>query len=150
VVSVGIQDPGNLGAVARVAEATGVGALIVTKGSADPFGPKTVRGSMGSVLRLCILDGVSEETMIASLKARRFRLAATLPRGGIDFRQAVRERPLALVLGGESRGLPNAIVERCDVGLSIPMAGAVESLNVAMVAGIVLYEATREVEGGSS
>ena len=143
VVCVGIQDPGNLGAIARVAEATGASGLLVTHGSADPFGPKAVRGSMGSALRLCILDSLGEEEMIAELKLRGFRLAAAVPRGGIDFRQAELERPLALLLGREGSGIPASLLKRCETKLSIPMSGALESLNVATVAAIVLYEAMR-------
>ncbi len=143
VVCVGIQDPGNLGAIARIAEATGASGLVVTHGSADPFGPKALRGSMGSALRLCILDGLGEEETVAELRGRGFRLAATVPQGGIDFRRAELGKPLALLLGREGPGLPTTLLERCEVKLSIPMSGAVESLNVATVAAIVLYEAAR-------
>jgi len=137
VVSAGIQDPGNLGAVARVTEAAGAAALVVLKGSADPFGPKAVRGSAGSVFRLPVF----EEADIEALSG--IPLAALVPRGGTDFREVQWTPPLGVVLGGEGAGLDEAILESSDLRVSIPMQGHVESLNVATAAALVLFEATR-------
>ena len=141
LVSAGIQDPGNLGAIARVAEAGGARALAVVKGSADPFGPKAVRGSMGSLLRLPVFEIENPD----SLRNRGFRIAALVPRGGVDFRRADWSQPLAILLGGEGRGLSGDAVAAADLRVTIPMAGKVESLNVATAAALVLYEATRPV-----
>ncbi|HSF17218.1 MAG TPA: RNA methyltransferase [Vicinamibacteria bacterium] len=139
VVSVGIQLPGNLGAVARVAEAASADALVVVKGSTDPFGPKVIRGSMGSVLRLPVfeIDGLDE------LRERGYRFAALAPHGGTDFRDCDWRRPLAILLGREGSGLPALTLSPHDLRVSIPMKGRVESLNVATAAALVLYEATR-------
>ena len=136
-VAAGIQDPGNLGALARVIEATGAAGLVVLKGSTDPFGPKAVRGSMGSVLRVpvCEISDMSE------LDA--FRNIALVPRGGSDYREMDWASPCAVVLGGESAGIDDEMLSRCDTNVSIPMHGEVESLNVATAAALVLYEATR-------
>lgn len=136
-VAAGIQDPGNLGALARVVEAAGADGLIVLKGSTDPFGPKAVRGSMGSVLRVpaCEISDIGE------LDA--FRKIALLPRGGRDYRQVDWASPCAVVLGSESGGIDDELMSRCDAKASIPMHGEVESLNVATAAALVLYEATR-------
>lgn len=136
-VAAGIQDPGNLGALARVVEATGATALVVLKGSADPFGPKAVRGSMGSVLRIV----VTEVQSIAELDG--FRKIALVPRGGSDYRAVDWSPPCAVVLGSESSGLDDDSLSRSDTIASIPMGGEVDSLNVAIAAGLVLYEATR-------
>ncbi len=141
LVSVGIQDPGNLGALARVAEAAGARALIVLKGSADPFGPKALRGSMGSLLRVPVF----EMDDLAPLPERGFRLAALVPRGGVDFREADYSPPVAVLLGREASGLDDATVARSDLRVSIPMQGAVESLNVATAGALVLYEASRRM-----
>ena len=136
-VAAGIQDPGNLGAIARVAEAAGASALVVLEGSADPFGPKTVRASAGSVLRLPIVEDVGPGAL------DRFRLVALVPRGGRDFRRVSWEPPVAILLGAEGTGLDEPLLARTELLVSIPMAGRVESLNVATAAALVLFEATR-------
>jgi TrmH family RNA methyltransferase len=141
LVSAGIQDPGNLGAIARIGEAAGARAIVLLKGSADPFAPKALRGSMGSLLRVPVF----EIDDIAALRARGFRLAALVPRGGVDFRAADWTPPVALLLGREASGLDDTTVASADLQVSIPMRGAVESLNVATAAALVLYEATRPV-----
>lgn len=141
LVSVGIQDPGNLGALARIAEAAGARALVLSKGSADPFAPKALRGSMGSLLRVPVV----EVDDLPPLRKRGFRLAALVPHGGVDFRNADWTPPLAILLGRESTGLDEATVAGCDLRVSIPMRGAVESLNVAASAALVLYEANRRM-----
>lgn len=136
-VAAGVQDPGNLGALARVVEASGAAGLIVLKGSTDPFGPKAVRGSMGSVLRVPVCE-VSDMRELDG-----FRKIALVPRGGNDYRETDWASPCAVVLGGESAGIDDDSLSRCDAAASIPMHGKVESLNVATAAALVLYEATR-------
>ncbi len=144
IVSTGVQDPGNLGAIARVAEAAGASALVACLGSAYPFHPKAVRGSMGSLLRLPVFDGGDVDTAIVALKRKGFSLVACVPRGGSDFRRADLKSDLALMLGSESGGLPEELLKVSDLRLSVPMKDSVDSLNVAVVAGLVLYEAARQ------
>lgn len=144
VVAVGIQDPGNLGAIARVAEAAGASALVVCRGSADPYQPKAMRGSMGSLLRLPVVDAGQPEEVLVRLKEKHFRIAACVARDGVDYRSAELGGLLALLLGSEGEGLPEPLVQSADLRLSVPMKGAVESLNVAVVAGLVLYESARQ------
>jgi len=141
LVSAGIQDPGNVGALARVAEAAGARALVLSKGSADPFSPKALRGSMGSLLRIPVF----EIDDLSILRTRGFRLAALVPRGGVDFREADWTPPVAILLGREGSGLGDAALAGADFRVTIPMRGAVESLNVATAAALVLYEATRNM-----
>lgn len=136
-VAAGVRDPGNLGAIARVVEASGAAGLVVLEGSADPFSPKAARGSMGSVLRIPVIDAADASVL------GTFRVAGLVPRGGVDFREADYRSPCAVVLGGESTGVHGALQSQCDFLVSIPMKGAVESLNVATAAALVLYEATR-------
>ena len=143
LVSAGIQDPGNLGAVARVAEAGGASALVVLKGSADPFSPKALRGSMGSLLRIPVF----EDADLAELKRLGFRLAALVARGGSDYRDTDWAPPVAILLGREASGLGDAAVAASDLLVTIPMRGATESLNVATAAALVLYEANRRMLG---
>ena len=139
-VAAGIQDPGNLGAIARVVEASGASGLVVLKGSADPFGPKAVRGSMGSVVRLPVVESPDMSALGG------FRKAAIVARGGDDFRAVDWTPPLAVVFGSEAAGLDDAMLAQCDLRVSIPMRGEVESLNVATAAALILYEATRSRE----
>jgi TrmH family RNA methyltransferase len=144
-VCVGIQDPGNLGAIARVGEAAGASAIVLSRGSADPFSPKALRGSMGSLLRVPVF----EIDDLPWLRERGFRLAALVPREGADFRTVDWKPPVALLLGGEASGLPETMVASADLKVTIPMLGAVESLNVATAAALVLYEANRRMLGGA-
>jgi TrmH family RNA methyltransferase len=144
LVVAGVQDPGNLGAMARVAEATGVSAMVVTRGTTHPFHPRALRGSMGSLLRLPIVDGGEPESVGRLLKKKGFSLAACVPRGGMDIREARLAGPLAIALGSEGSGLSKSLLKACDLRLSVPMKGSVDSLNVAVVAGLVLYEAARQ------
>ncbi len=136
-VAAGIQEPGNLGAIVRVVEASGAAGLVVLKGSTDPFAPKAVRGSMGSVLRVPVCEVVDTSEL------DRFRKIALVPRGGRDYREIDWASPCAVVLGGESSGIDDKMLSRCDLKVSIPMHGEVESLNVATAAALVLYQATR-------
>ena len=119
-------------------EASGAAGLVVLKGSTDPYGPKAVRGSMGSVLRVPVCEVVDMSELDG------FRQIALVPRGGSDYREMDWVSPCAVVFGGESAGIDSEMLSRCDTKVSIPMRGAVESLNVATAAALVLYEATRQ------
>jgi TrmH family RNA methyltransferase len=143
-VAYDVQDPGNLGAIARVAEAAGATALIAGGQSADPYGWKTLRGSMGSVLRLPILVERDEAALVESLRRRRCRIAATAPRDGTPVYEADLRGPLAILVGGEGGGLPPSILASADLRVSIPMTPPVESLNTAVAAAVLLYEARRQ------
>jgi RNA methyltransferase, TrmH family len=148
VVAVDVQDPGNVGAIARAAEAGGASALVLCGASADPFGWKALRGSMGSLLRLPTASVAAWHGALDTIRARGVRVAATVPRGGVPLFEANLARPLALLLGGEGPGLPPEAVEAADVRVSIPMRGPVESLNVAVAAALLVYESARRETGG--
>lgn len=144
LVLVGVQDPSNLGAMARVAEAAGASALVKCRGSADPFQPKAMRASMGSLLRLALFDADEPERTLPFLKSNGWSLAACLPRGGRDYREVDYRFPLAFAVGNESTGLPEGLLKHFDIRVSVPMKDTVESLNVAVATGLVLYEAARQ------
>lgn len=144
VVCAGVQDPGNVGAVARVAEAAGASGLVVCEGTADPFQAKAMRGAMGSLLRLGVFKGGLPETALSALKQKGFQAAACVPRGGTRYDRAKFRFPFALFLGSESQGLPESLTEKVDDRLSVPMRPPVESLNVAVAAGLLLYEVARQ------
>jgi TrmH family RNA methyltransferase len=138
-----VQDPGNVGALLRTAEAAGATAFVACGGTADPFGWKALRGSMGSALRVRIARADIHTALRACAEAA-IQVAALVPRGGEPFFAAELHAPMALLLGSEGAGLPPEIAGRCDRRLSIPMRGPMESLNVAVAAALVLYEAFRQ------
>jgi len=144
VVAVDVQDPGNVGAMVRVAEAGGATALIAAGACADPFGWKALRGSMGSALRLPIL--VMSDTRRAIEDARRHgcRIVATTPRGGRPVFEIDYAGPIAVLIGSEGPGLPPALVDDADDRVTIPMEAPVESLNAAVTAALIVYEARRQ------
>jgi TrmH family RNA methyltransferase len=142
VVGYNIQDPGNVGAIIRAAEAAGATGFDVGTASADPFGWKAVRASMGSVLRLPLAADTNEG--IEAARRRGCRIFALVPEGGrplfdMDFRG-----PTAIVIGSEGTGLPAGLEDATDEKITIPMQPPVESLNAAVSAAVVLYEARRQ------
>lgn len=144
VVACDVQDPGNLGAIVRVAEAGGAAGVLAAGQSADPLGWKALRGSMGSALRLPVQR---QETAMAAMKAARahgLRIAATVPRNGVSMYDADLTGALALFIGGEGPGLPAEVMDVADLRLTVPMEAPVESLNAAVTAAVIVYEARRQ------
>ena len=144
LIAVDIQDPGNLGALIRAAEAGGVTGVLVAGASANPFSWKALRGSMGSALRLPIAAGLAPETVVHCARKSGSRTVASVPRGGHAPEAIDWHGPVALLLGGEGSGLPAEVLARCDALVTIPMAPPVESLNVAMAGAILIYAARRQ------
>jgi TrmH family RNA methyltransferase len=144
VIAVDVQDPGNVGAIARVAEAAGATGLVAAAGSANPFGWKALRGSMGSALRLPIVTGLPADAAIDAAVRRGCRIVATVPRGGRSMFDSDLTGPSAVLIGGEGQGLPPALVDAADERVTIPMQAPVESLNAAVTAALILYEARRQ------
>jgi TrmH family RNA methyltransferase len=144
-----VQDPGNVGALIRAAEACGATGLIAGARTADPFGWKALRGAMGSAFRLPIASGISRPEYRAALTEAGVSLVATVPRAGTPLPSVDLKRPVAVLLGGEGAGLPADLVQTADVRLTIPMVPEVESLNVAVSAAIILYEAARQRSAGT-
>lgn len=140
----GIQDPGNAGAIVRAGEACGATGVIVGPGGADPYGWKAVRGSMGSVFRLPVVVIDDWTPALTRLRLDQVRLFAAVPRGGTPLSAATLDRPSAILLGGEGPGLGPDLLAAADERLTIAMRPPVESLNVAISAALVLYEASRQ------
>ena len=144
LVAIDVQDPGNVGALVRTAEAGGMSGMFVAGASANPFSWKAIRGSMGSTLRLPVVAGMSPASVLTCLKNSGIRCIAAVPRGGeapdaIDWRGKV-----ALIVGGEGAGLSDEVTGNCDALVSIPMAARVESLNVAAAGAVLIYAAKRQ------
>lgn len=139
-----VQDPGNVGAIVRVAEGCGASGVIVGPGTADPFGWKALRGSMGSAFRMPVAVASTLPDAMAQARGAGLRLFATAPRGGTPLGQAALAPPCAILLGGEGAGLAQPVIDAADDTLTIAMRPPVESLNVSIAAALVLYEASRQ------
>ena len=149
VGAVDIQDPGNLGAIIRAAEAGGASGVLTTPGGADPFGWKAVRGAMGSAFRLPVIRSSSADEMVDQARAAGLQVVAAVGHGQTPMHAVDFTRPTLIVLGSEGQGLPPALVEAVDMRVSIPMTPSVESLNVAVAAALLVYEARRQRESQS-
>jgi len=144
VVAAGIQNPGNLGGLLRTAEAAGASGAVLTEGTVDPFSWKALRGSMGSAFRLPHVSGVSLRSFVRLAKTRGVRVAATDPEAPLPYYEADLRHPVAFLFGNEGSGLPGEILRGADLRLRIPMASPVDSLNVGVAGGILLFEAARQ------
>jgi len=142
VVLDGIQDPGNAGAILRAAEAFTASGVILLKGTVSPFNPKAVRASAGSLFRLPFVHGVDPPLAMAAIEKQKLDVYAAAPHGRKSLNEADLRRKCAFIIGGEGRGV-SAGLRAGAVDLKIPLS-RVESLNAAMAAGILLYEAARQ------
>ncbi|MCT2022080.1 TrmH family RNA methyltransferase [Kocuria marina] len=156
-VLVRVQDPGNAGTVIRTADAAGSDAVLCTPGTVDPFNPKSVRSSAGSLFHVPVLTGVELADVVAAAREHGMGLlaadghasvavseladAAVLRAAGAPAADAAYplEQPTAWLFGNEAQGLSEAEVEAADVSVAVPLYGAAESLNVATAATVCLY-----------
>jgi TrmH family RNA methyltransferase len=170
VVLVGVQDPGNVGTIVRAAEAFGASGAATCPadgiGTADPFGPKAIRASAGSALRLPIVNGISPTILLAQLRMFEVKVYAAVAREVSAAKDSKNKpsdadshllcpwdidwkTPTAILIGNEGAGLPADLVRAADAHVYIPQAAAtvpvgIESLNAAMAASVLLYEAMRQ------
>jgi len=143
VVCVDVRDPGNGGAVIRVADAAGADAVVCCDGTVDPFNPKTVRASAGSVLHLPVVVAGAAGPALGTLGRHGLMRAAAVSQGGTPYTDMDLTAPLALVLGNESSGLPSTLDALLDARVTVPMAGGAESLNVSTAAAVLCFEVAR-------
>ncbi len=140
----GVQDPGNLGTLLRTALAAGAAGALLTKGTVDPYSPKTVRAAAGALLQLPVLLDLSLEEIMHTVAIHGIKVvvgdvAATRPHYGVDLTAGV-----AVMVGNEGQGVQKArLGPECEL-VKIPMPGPAQSLNVAVAAGIILFEAVRQ------
>jgi TrmH family RNA methyltransferase len=144
VVLVGVQDPGNAGTIIRTAEAFGASGVMLTAGSAHPWAPKAIRASAGSVLRLPIVHGLAPAVALAQLRMAGFNTYAATLAGASLPSEVDLTAPIALLIGNEGAGLPPEVERSAEATLRIPLAASVNSLNAAMAATVLLYEAARQ------
>jgi TrmH family RNA methyltransferase len=143
VVLAGLQDPGNLGTILRSAEAFGAQAVVSLPGTVSAWNPKAVRASAGSVFRLPLLSA-SAEDCFARLREAGVRILTTAVHGTQPANLVDLAGPVALLIGNEGNGVPEALAAQTDGAVTIPCPGAVESLNAAVAASVLLYEVSRQ------
>ncbi len=144
VIMHGINNPVNVGAILRTAEATGVTGVIGTVNTSDPFSPKALRGAMGSAFRLPVWEGATFSAVMDWCAARSIRAICADISGSKTLAEVDWRRPCALIVGPESSGLSPEEIAATDEAVRIPMRGKIESLNAAVATGILLYEAARQ------
>jgi TrmH family RNA methyltransferase len=146
VAALDVQDPGNVGALVRTAEAAGATGVVAVGVSADPLGWKALRASMGSAFRLPTARVSDPAALVAEARRRQLRLVALEPSSGVAPADVDLRGPVCLLLGGEGQGVPADLLEAADARLRLPMRAPVESLNVAVAGALALYAAAAQRE----
>jgi TrmH family RNA methyltransferase len=137
-----VADPGNVGTVLRAAHAFAAEAVVLSERTADPFGPKAVRASMGAVFAVPVVRAELDEARAAL----GVTAVALVPKAGSPLRELDLAKPVLFVLGAERTGLPESVLESCAEVAHVPLApGGAESLNVAMTATLCLYESAHKL-----
>jgi len=143
VVACGVQEPGNLGALWRTADAAGASGFVATEGSVHLTHPRTVRASMGAIFRLPAVEA-SMAAVLEDVKVRKLTVVGANARSAAAYDDLDWTGPLALLFGGEGSGIPPEAEEALDLRVAIPMAPGVESLSVNAAAAVLLFEAARK------
>ena len=138
-----IQDPGNMGTMIRTAVAAGYGMIIATKGTADIYSAKVLRATAGMIFEIPFAYVNDADELAGVLRASGRRIAVTDPAGGLPYYREDLSRNVALVIGNEGNGISDEIMSLADIRVTLPMKGSIESLNAAVSAAILMYEAVR-------
>lgn len=140
----GVEDPRNLGAILRVAEASGVHGVIIPKYRAGDIGPLSAKASAGAIEYIAVSQVSNIKNVISEMKKNGLLIIGA--EGGSDLTPYDLEMtvPLSLVIGGEGKGLRETVKSKCDFVVSLPMRGKVNSLNVSVATGVLLYEILRQ------
>ncbi len=133
------QDPGNVGTILRTLDAVGADALFLLDGGVELYHPTVVRSSMGTIFWKPVIQASFDEFVTWARKGN-YQLIGTSAHGDVDYQTLVPQVPWILVLGNEQKGLSTAQTNACDVAVSLPMKGRVSSLNLAVAAGVLLYQ----------
>ena len=149
-----IRDPGNLGTIVRTAEAAGADAVLMSRGCVDIYSPKVVRSTMGSLFRVrhLVLDDLAEacrRLREAKFAGGKMRIYAAHLKGASAYDRVDYRGPSAIAVGSEAFGLSDELADAADARILIPMHGQVESLNAAMAASVIAFEAARQRASGS-
>lgn len=139
VVLAAVRDPGNAGTILRTSDAAGADAVIFTDASVDPYNPKCVRSSAGSLFHVPFVVGPAIGVVINGLRGAGLRVLATSGAGNVDLYSAELSGPVAWLFGNEAWGLPEELVALADESVRVPIHGRAESLNLATAAAVCLY-----------
>ena len=139
-----LRDPGNLGTMIRTSEAAGVAGVIMSKETVDLFNPKVVRATMGAIFRVPFLYVESLPETILQMKQKEISVYGTILEESRVYDDPDYTKPSAVVVGNEANGISREVQESLSGRIHIPMEGSVESLNAAVAAAVVLYEASRQ------
>lgn len=142
-----VQDPQNLGAMIRTAETAGATGVVVTERRSAPLSPAVARASAGAIEHVAIHRAGNLVAAIREMKSQGIWIVGVDPKGESLWTEFDYRVPVALVVGGEHRGIRRLVRESCDARVRLPLGGRVESLNVSVAAGIVLFEAVRQRRG---
>lgn len=134
-----LQDPGNLGTIVRTGEGAGISGIILSSDCADIYNPKVIRSTMGSIFRVPFAISENLPLDIDKLKKDGITTYAAHLNGEV-YNRGVFTKDCALLIGNEARGLSDAVAEKADKRIKIPMEGKVESLNAAVATAILMYE----------
>lgn len=140
-----VRDPGNVGTIIRSADAAAVSAVVLTGQCVDPFNPKTLRATAGSIFHVPVVVAALDET-IEHFRMQGARVLATVLNGAQSFRRADLNHPTVVLIGNEASGLDEHAIAMCDGSITIPMAGRSESLNAGVAASLVCFEALYQRE----
>ena len=146
LVAQDLRDPGNLGTMLRTGDAVGAGGLILIDDCADPFSAEAVRASMGAVFTQGLAQAGWDE-FLPWLRGGEGQLVAASLREAVPYRGASYEAPCFILVGNESRGLPEAYEAECDLRVTMPMKGRADSLNAAVAGAVLAYEVLASFEG---
>lgn len=137
----GVSDPGNMGTLIRTAECSGVGGVILLKGSVDPYSPKVVRSTMGSIFRLPVYFTQADDL---NKHLKEYAIVATVLDGSVDLYDIKFPEKTAVVVGNEAHGVSKEVADMAKIRTLIPMCGNSESLNASVAGSIVMYEILRQ------
>jgi len=140
----GIQDPGNMGTIIRSADAFDIDGIIIGEGCVDPYNPKVVRATMGSIFRIPLYFINDNINVVTSLKSNDFKIYATSLEGSIPNYEISYDNKFVIVIGNESNGVSDNIIQLSDALIKIPMMGEAESLNAGVAASIIMYEGMKQ------
>lgn len=135
-----VQDPGNLGTIIRTALAAGVKAIFLTKGSVDPYNPKTVRSTMSALVKLPIICGLNTEDVFSLMSNEKIQNYVLTPYNSQSYTEFSYEGNSLLILGNEGNGVSDEIIEKAQNMVLIPMYGDIESLNLSIAAALIMYK----------
>jgi TrmH family RNA methyltransferase len=148
IYCLGVQDPGNLGAIIRTTDAVGATGLILSKGTVDLFNPKVIRSTMGSLFHIPIALAEDDKRTLKQLKEKNVKIVATTLTANNNYWQNSYCDSTVILIGNEGRGLSGEIQTLADALVKIPMPGWAESLNTSISAALILYEALRQRQNG--